>query len=1003
MEPAIAIDSPMVAAAPAVALSADGRHLVVVRHGELVVGDVRTKLRDAVVAAVLEREVWCVAHGASGHRLERIGLDGAQIGEATPLGELGDDVCIAAARRGQHALVSGTRELELRADRGGIAVADLGPRRRDARILVPGRGVIERRAAALVLLRAGTIAELSLALPAEMADGMVVGGGLVLDGAMIVIELAVRGQHVLLTYDARRGGIQSRVRISEAAVLASAERVGMVVIGRERHLALLDLRRGRCCYERVLATPACSVAIDASGERVVVVDALGQVCELGAMHDDAAVPDEPVVEAPVVEAPIVEAPVVATPVAVERVTHDAAFANEPLVALRPCDDVEPWSRDALDGYLAALRGWVAAMARTAIAVAYDTGRLGNADVDALLVARSGLAAARVAEARAAEAEATDALAEWSTDDAPHVALARDLGLGELALRALLLAAAPQIWGELVRVYGVLSGDPARAVVDELLLAQLLAVDAIGRAELARELDAAGALARAGAIEIGKQPRPYASIAVHSVVVRRLVGERFEASADEPLDLDEVVAPREAVAALLAALAAPADEPVRVVVRGRPNSGRRTLAAALAARAGRELVAIAPVAGTDAELALVRALQDASLRGLVPCVALDDVAEDPELLARIRRALDAHPAPLFVRAPLGRSVPLAPGHHAIELRPLAETARRDAWAGALALRDLPVELADRLAARFSVGPGVIERACDHAASVGGDDPERALVDAIRQHRSARLGTIATRCDRLADWDSLVLPPDILDGMRELVSRVSHRRTVLETWGMERVAATARGVTALFQGGPGTGKTMAAGALAHALGYELWRVDLSKVMSRWLGETEKNLGAVFDAAEDGEVVLLFDEADSLFGKRTEVKSSHDRYANLEVNYLLQRLDEFSGVAVLTTNFGTAIDPAFKRRLSLHAQFPFPDESDRERLWRAHLPASVPIAGELDLAGLAHKFQLSGGLIRNAALRAAYLAAAEQGAVSNDHLVRAVRLEYLARGQLGDGRLE
>ncbi|HEY0251310.1 MAG TPA: ATP-binding protein, partial [Kofleriaceae bacterium] len=259
------------------------------------------------------------------------------------------------------------------------------------------------------------------------------------------------------------------------------------------------------------------------------------------------------------------------------------------------------------------------------------------------------------------------------------------------------------------------------------------------------------------------------------------------------------------------------------------------------------------------------------------------------------------------------------------------------------------------------------------------------------------------DRMASWDDLVLPPDVLDGLQELVARVACRRTVLEAWGMDRVATTSRGVTALLQGGPGTGKTMAAGALARALGYELWRVDLSKVMSRWIGETEKNLGAVFDAAEDGEVVLLFDEADSLFGKRTDVKSSNDRYANLEVNYLLQRLDEFGGVAVLTTNFGTAIDPAFKRRLSLHAQFPFPDETDRERLWRAHMPPTMPIAGELDLPALAHKFQLSGGLIRNAALRAAYLAAAERTAVSHDHLVRAVRLEYLARGQLGDGRLE
>lgn len=194
------------------------------------------------------------------------------------------------------------------------------------------------------------------------------------------------------------------------------------------------------------------------------------------------------------------------------------------------------------------------------------------------------------------------------------------------------------------------------------------------------------------------------------------------------------------------------------------------------------------------------------------------------------------------------------------------------------------------------------------------------------------------------------------------------------------------------------------IASALGYELWRVDLSKVVSKWVGETEKNLAAVFDAAEDGEIVLLFDEADSLFGKRTEVKSSHDRNANQETNYLLQRLDSFTGIAILTTNFGAAIDAAFKRRLSVHVQFPFPDEGERERLWRAHLPPRLPISGELDLAGLAHKYQLSGGYIRNATLRAAYLAAASERPLTHDSLERAVQSVYRDQAKVTTGgRLE
>src|SRR4029079_19205109 len=211
--------------------------------------------------------------------------------------------------------------------------------------------------------------------------------------------------------------------------------------------------------------------------------------------------------------------------------------------------------------------------------------------------------------------------------------------------------------------------------------------------------------------------------------------------------------------------------------------------------------------------------------------------------------------------------------------------------------------------------------------------------------------------------LVVPEDIADALREVCARVRHRRLVLESWGMERAAANAQGVTALFQGGPGTGKTMAAGVIARALGYELWRVDLSKVVSKWIGETEKNLAAVLDAAEEGEIVLLFDEADSLFGKRTEVKSSHDRNANLETNYLLQRLDTFTGVAILTTNFGTAIDPAFLRRLSVQAQFPLPDQFERERLWRALLPRTLPLADDSDFSELARRYPLTGGYIRNA----------------------------------------
>jgi SpoVK/Ycf46/Vps4 family AAA+-type ATPase len=251
---------------------------------------------------------------------------------------------------------------------------------------------------------------------------------------------------------------------------------------------------------------------------------------------------------------------------------------------------------------------------------------------------------------------------------------------------------------------------------------------------------------------------------------------------------------------------------------------------------------------------------------------------------------------------------------------------------------------------------------------------------------------------------MLPEDMLDSVRELIGRARHARTVFDAWGYDRRVATARGLTALFYGPPGTGKTLVAGLIARELGLELYRIDLAMVMSKWIGETEKNLGAVFDAAEDGRLMLLFDEADSLFAKRSEVRSSNDRYANLEVNYLLQRLDAFEGVAILTTNLEGSIDPAFKRRLSMRMYFPFPDEELRAQLWASHIPPQVPIAGELDFASLARRFALSGGYIRNSALRAAFLAAQEDKALCQAHLERAVLLEYRELGKLAqDGRME
>jgi SpoVK/Ycf46/Vps4 family AAA+-type ATPase len=222
-------------------------------------------------------------------------------------------------------------------------------------------------------------------------------------------------------------------------------------------------------------------------------------------------------------------------------------------------------------------------------------------------------------------------------------------------------------------------------------------------------------------------------------------------------------------------------------------------------------------------------------------------------------------------------------------------------------------------------------------------------------------------------------------------------VHETWGFEQKIAGGRGLTVLFAGPPGTGKTMAAEVLAHTLGVDLYVIDLSTVVSKFIGETEKNLSRIFDEAATSNAVLFFDEADALFGRRTQVRDAHDRYANLETSYLLQKLEEHEGVVVLATNLRKNMDEAFTRRLHATVDFPVPDVADRLRLWRQVWPEATPRDPALDLELLARKVDLPGGNIRNIALAAAFLAAADGGVVTMEHLLHATRREFQKTGKV------
>jgi hypothetical protein len=304
--------------------------------------------------------------------------------------------------------------------------------------------------------------------------------------------------------------------------------------------------------------------------------------------------------------------------------------------------------------------------------------------------------------------------------------------------------------------------------------------------------------------------------------------------------------------------------------------------------------------------------------------------------------------------------------------------------------------ETLASQFFLGSRAIGAASQEAralARVGGEETRgglaEALWDACRAQARPRLDNLAQRIEPAAGWEDLVLPAAQVNLLREIAAQVRRRATVYEKWGFAAKGARGLGVSALFAGASGTGKTMAAEVLARELRLDLYRIDLSSVVSKYIGETEKNLRRVFNAAETGGAILLFDEADAIFGKRSEVKDSHDRYANIEVSYLLQRMESYRGLAILTTNLKSSLDTSFLRRIRFVVPFPFPDAAQRANIWRRVFPAGVPTEG-LDPERLA-RLNVAGGNIRNIALGAAFLAADAGEPVRMSHLLRAARGEY------------
>jgi hypothetical protein len=638
----------------------------------------------------------------------------------------------------------------------------------------------------------------------------------------------------------------------------------------------------------------------------------------------------------------------------------------------------------------------------------------GADADPAL----GHALAAVADA---EAAITARVARSAPARLPLERLRARFGLSPTEVRVVALLVGLELELALRAEVRMFVADGRRPDPDVGLLAELVYATPAERARVPQELGPDGALVRCALIAVDHDParafvlRPARATARilelfhgHDALEPELARScelwpaRARPELVRPAIADEVDG---LVGALLDASARGAPHPV-VLVTGPDGAGRRTLLASAIASRGLATLRVRVAALPADERALrdlgARLRREAAWWGAA--VLLDGVDQHAAAGAHQLDELLFDDAPLAIVATAGRITGRPPrlgrGSVVIEVGVPGEAAREQLWQ-----RALPATTAAAVprwaAERYAVTPGVIAAAATAAtarAEARGDALiARDVHDGLRGVLDAKLATLGMRITWRQTWDDLVLPDDAVAEVREFIARVRHRRLVYDRWGFGRKVAKGLGLSALFAGPPGTGKTMVAGLIADALQLDLYQVDLSKVVSKWVGETEKNLGELFDAAEAGHAILLFDEADSLFAKRTQVQSSNDRYANLEVNYLLQRMEAFAGIVILTTNHDAAIDEAFRRRLSLRVDFPVPEPDERERLWRALLPAEAALGPDIDYPALADRYEMTGGYIKNAALRAAFLAADEDAPIAMRHLDRAARAEYQAMGKV------
>lgn len=579
-------------------------------------------------------------------------------------------------------------------------------------------------------------------------------------------------------------------------------------------------------------------------------------------------------------------------------------------------------------------------------------------------------------------------------------LAQCFSLDGLDLEILLVALAPDLDARFERLYAYLNDDVSRRRATTGLALELC--PAVRQEVHRRRLGPHGALVRGGLLVIEDPEAPFLGrpLRVPDRVIGHLLGDDGPDDAVAPLLCDPVPPDAVGLSDLERGLSTGAG---LCYLRERGGAAGISGVAGALRRAGVAVVGLdlrflAP--GDDPRAVAAAACREARLAGGALVAGPVEVlaARGPEAV----RAFGDASCPVVLVGERSwdpawsREVPLI--LHAPTLEP---EARGDIWRAAL---DGQLESGldpGEETLHFHLNPEQILRASRAArlqAEASGAAVGRAQLRAgARAQNAAGLERLARRVEPQVGWADLVLPPDVLEHLRELAARARHRDLVLDAWGMGRASSRGRGVTALFAGESGTGKTLSAEVIAADLGLDLYVIDLSTVVDKYVGETEKNLERVFVEADRVNGVLLFDEADAIFGKRSEVSDAHDRYANVETAYLLQRMERFDGLAILTTNLRSNLDEAFTRRLDSAVDFPTPEREDRRRLWELHLSPGVPRGTDIDVDFLARAFRLSGGNIANIVLCAAFLAAEEGLAVGMSQLIRGTEREYRKLGRL------